>query len=354
MCTHALVVSSFLCVAASVRGHRRDECTGNSTLAVLNETKVREFNRMLSEPQHPEVQRAWWSNHTPLEVIPSPFGKHCIPRRNGCQPKDPAFIRCGAAPGENRNATPTKTGGWPLCFRLLDISQAAHAMSDERSSALGTQAGAISRPLFYSFGLAGEWDPDDRLAGLGFEVHSFDPTERYLQAHRSHNVTGVHFHYTGLSTKASCQGSTSTSGGIYGRLGGNLLNLGQIQSRLGHDGASIAGMKIDCEGCEWDAFSHMAAFDHHAMDGIVMLMIEVHQVTSLKMAGHADFLKFQRFFEYIFEEQGFRFFFHHANWGGRPDTDVHPEMVRLGARPNHCCFEIGLVKPHLIEHLLAN
>lgn len=92
---------------------------------------------------------------------------------------------------------------------LLDISQAAHAMSDERSSALGTQAGAISRPLFYSFGLAGEWDPDDRLAGLGFEVHSFDPTERYLQAHRSHNVTGVHFHYTGLSTKASCQHSTS-------------------------------------------------------------------------------------------------------------------------------------------------
>jgi len=40
MCSHALVVSSFL-VAASVRGHRRDECTGNSTLAVLNGTKVR-------------------------------------------------------------------------------------------------------------------------------------------------------------------------------------------------------------------------------------------------------------------------------------------------------------------------
>ena len=114
----------------------------------------------------------------------------------------------------------------------------------------------------------------------------------------------------------------------------------------------IALLKIDCEGCEWDAFSHMAAFDHHAMDGIVLLMIEVHLVTSLKMAGHADFLKFQRFFEYLFEEQGFRFFFHHANWG--MTRDVHPEMVRLGARPNHCCFEIGLVKPHLIEHLLAN
>ena len=82
-----------------------------------------------------------------------------------------------------------------------------------------------------------------------------------------------------------------------------------------------------------------------ALKGVRMLLLEVHQVRTLKMTGRAtDLRKFQDFFEYIFQRLGFRLFYHHANWGGPPATDVVEKMVRLGARPNHCCFELGLVQ----------
>ena len=76
-----------------------------------------------------------------------------------------------------------------------------------------------------------------------------------------------------------------------------------------------------------------------------------------------DVIKFQTFFEFIFEEHGFRIFFQRVNGGGSNWTLI-PSMAELGARqgpaPGHypsthpihrgvetipCCFELGLVKP---------
>ena len=33
--------------------------------------------------------------------------------------------------------------------------------------------------------------------------------------------------------------------------------------------------------------------------------------------------------------------------------NVSPQMVELGARPNHCCFELGLVNDRAVERDLA-
>ena len=38
--------------------------------------------------------------------------------------------------------------------------------------------------------------------------------------------------------------------------GGELLSLSEIQQRLEHQGDKLA-IKMDCEGCEWDARPHM-------------------------------------------------------------------------------------------------
>lgn len=79
----------------------------------------------------------------------------------------------------------------------------------------------------------------------------------------------------------------------------------------------------------------------NALDDIEMLLIEVHQVKSLKMSGsHDDLRKFQDFFEYIFVQQGFRLFYSHANWGGPPDRKlpheepaIEPKIMSAAARP---------------------
>lgn len=80
-----------------------------------------------------------------------------------------------------------------------------------------------------------------------------------------------------------------------------------------------------------------------ALDGVSMLLVEVHLSKTLQMSGEVpgDLRKFQDFFEYIFVDQGFRFFYHHANqgWARAP-----PTMIELGARRTHCCYEIGLFR----------
>ena len=79
-----------------------------------------------------------------------------------------------------------------------------------------------------------------------------------------------------------------------------------------------------------------------ALDGVSMLLFEVHISMKLKMSGvGVDLRKFQDFFEYLLEVEGFRFFYHHANQGWH-----HPPaaMVELGASPRVCCYEIGLYR----------
>ena len=48
------------------------------------------------------------------------------------------------------------------------------------------------------------------------------------------------------------------SGGTYGNLTGPLYSLERIIRKLGHGGRTIDMLKIDCEGCEWDALHHLA------------------------------------------------------------------------------------------------
>ena len=316
-------------------------CSGLSSS--LNETKVRELLRMLVSPADAEVQRLWWATgHAPLERLERPYDLNCNRDANGCDPADPALVRCSNESGGNRRAVPRHTGAWPICNPLL-----------ERLLLGGGGAGAANigvRPLAYSFGIAREWHFDDAMADLGFEVHSFDPTIREQKRHASHRHAHTHFHYQGIHSNLGCRSSGARSGGVYGGLGGSMLTLAQIREQLQHTDRPVRILKLDCEGCEWDVFYQMSREHQHALDSVSMLLIEVHQVRTLQMKDVADLRKFQEFFEFIFERQGFRFFFHHRNYGGPPDIDVHPRLLALGAQPDTCCFEIGLVKPH---HLLT-
>lgn len=197
----------------------------NTTLAcaeypAADESSMRQFLKVLSNPRDHATQASWWVQHTPLARIDHPL---CERERNGthCSSLDfPAYVRCSSDPGANRKAAPHVEGEWPLCRELL----------------LRTPAASVQRPLAYSFGIAGEFNFDDQMADLGFEVHSFDPTTKFRQQHEAHNKvnSNVHFHYAGLQAESSCQQKVAKSGGSYGALGGKLLPLAEVRRQLGH------------------------------------------------------------------------------------------------------------------------
>ena len=187
------------------------------------------------------------------------------------------------------------------------------------------------------------------MAARGCEVHSFDPTIESREAHESHNVPGVHFHYAGVRSNLKCDKShtwTSGDGGGAERTVDSsvMAQLGKLRSDLGHGGRRIDVLKIDCEGCEWDVFYQLATTSPEALDGVRSIMIEIHVVKSLQMASAADLVKFEVVMKYLFDTLGFRVWYLHDNPGAQVDRAVHDDLLSLGMRPNQCCYELGLVR----------
>lgn len=342
----------------------------------LDFAKLRAFNLMLAAPARSDVQERWWVQHTPLQRIgfcmPTFFGP-----KERCNPNEDALIRCGTVPdGANQASLPNRSGAWPICLNMMDV-RSAQASTVRRCAEMPCGNGAAlsefsarqeqkhrdfvpdaaapwDRPLFYSFGIANDWFPDDFLGRHGFEVHSFDPTAATRSVHLAHQSPGVTFHHLGLqSSLASCRNSQRGTT-KYGLLSGELHSLTNLRNTLNHTHRRINIMKIDCEGCEWDAFWEMSRFDTHALDDVEMLLIEVHPVRERMLRTDADLRKFVAVWEYLLEQQGFRFFFHRPNAGARhPTWTLHKHMSATGALRKVCCFELGLVKPHSVKRHLA-
>ena len=95
------------------------------------------------------------------------------------------------------------------------------------------------------------------MADAGCTVHSFDPTTKTRAGHEAHVHERVSFHYIGLRGRpddsSQAVGNAKT---YYGALGGRMLDLGEIMEELGHKRVDV--IKLDCEGCEWEAFAHLA------------------------------------------------------------------------------------------------
>ena len=311
-----------------------------------NLTTVSLFNFVLRNPQNATVQHDWWLQHTPQERIKDPICRWCANIGNppGCHPHKgphcprtaPAYMACSSEPGVNIHATPHLPGGWPMCPQLLGSFH-------NRSTA---------RPLAFSFGIALDFTFDNEMSALGYEVHSFDPTISLRDRHEAHNTTGVRFHFEGLAGEAACLGSAMKQGGSYGRLGSQLLTLSALRRRHAKPaGRQLRVLKIDCEGCEWEAFWEMAnAWESGApdpLDDVSVLLIEVHVLRALKMQTDADVLMFSSFFRYVFLHHGFRLFYTHVNDGRASDRHhgAHPTMVAHGAHPKDCCYELALARP---------
>ena len=61
----------------------------------------------------------------------------------------------------------------------------------------------------------------------------------------------------------------------------NALTLGQIQARLGHTGRHIDLLKVDCEGCEWDALTRVFGDLRAGNLTVGQIQVELHAPVSI-------------------------------------------------------------------------
>ena len=138
-------------------------------------------------------------------------------------------------------------------------------------------------------------------------------------------------------------------GGTYGNLTGPLLPLDRIVKRLGHVGRRIDVLKVDCEGCEWDAFHHLGTTKAGlaVLENVDTIYLELH--LSLQLSTADDLLKFATMYHVLFERLGFQMWWVHPNGARAPGVYMHEQLRRLkypasvwerGPAPH--AWEIGL------------
>ena len=194
--------------------------------------------------------------------------------------------------------------------------------------------------LAFSVGIGNAWQFDDALATqLGCEVHSFDPTQELLAAHKAHHVPGVQFHYVGLGRMQA---------NAYGQKGrdAQMMHLPEMMRRWAGK-RTIDVLKLDCEGCEWGVLNLLAFEYPSLLRRVRLLLVELHVSTVLQMRKGREL---RVLMNHVFRDHGFRTYRHRTNLGKvRDRMRVLPELAEAGLDPEPCCYELHLMRENATD-----
>jgi len=200
--------------------------------------------------------------------------------------------------------------------------------------------------VVYSFGIRDIFENELLMGRHGCEVHAFDCTVD-LAASLGENV---HFHKW-------CLGKGSEELKLDGLLSGEnhetmeFLSLPDIIKRLGHEETTLTVLKMDCEGCEWDALDTLLQEMPGFFWKINMLMLELHFVTAVDstlatrekevetMARVSEGLRNYRTYGYSINSDTDRTRF--------SDPKYYAPLFKAGLHMGACCYEVSLVRKDL-------
>jgi len=130
---------------------------------------------------------------------------------------------------------------------------------------------------------------------FGCEVHTFDPTGNSEVWGKQAEEQGILFHPWGLGVADTPSESEAKPVGP-----NSYLSFARIASELGHSDRRIDLLKIDCEGCEYEAFAQIWPDTASGKFSIGQVLIELHNPEFSKLnaffsgAGDAGFDVFHK------------------------------------------------------------
>lgn len=204
----------------------------------------------------------------------------------------------------------------------------------------------LGRCLVISIGIGGVLYFEEAMAGLGCDVHAFDPTSELREKHerivrkwgseQATNAGRIHFHFAGLGTE-------TLEKTPYGTLGGPVFELRKLL-RLANVSQNqvIDILKLDCEGCEWGAFKQLQRHDAALLGRVRQLLVELHfgsstMIPPTRAALHA-------FLDHVVQDHRFRTFKWTPNGGNvpKPINFTDPILRELALSPQLCCYELHM------------
>jgi hypothetical protein len=236
-----------------------------------------------------------------------------------------------------------------------------------------------------SVGIGEDWHFEHWQSSLGCNIHAFDPTIRLRARHESFANNSrkrgkqIHFHFAGLGggnaslckiynvkelvpcsefakarerQKAESQRGRRLSVGTYFRHygtidGERLFPLdGLLQmARLGRQ-HRVDVLKIDCEGCEWDAFAELQRSSPQLLARVDQLIVELHLRTQFQLHGMDQL---ERLLRHLFVDHGFRIFRAKPEPGvptALSHTNAPPGLADAGFETNKfVATELSLMRP---------
>lgn len=161
--------------------------------------------------------------------------------------------------------------------------------------------------LVYGVGIADDWNFEKAMAKRGCEVHAFDPTIDKPPTDEP-SLPNLHFHRWGLAGKTEHDGTHEVRGTLSGKKTTTqpMFTLEDMMRELGHSGRELTVLKVDCEGCEWNALPvvpstlwskiDQMSLELHYSDGLMLDTTEqIHKAATLAGELHKQgFVKWRK------------------------------------------------------------
>ena len=203
-----------------------------------------------------------------------------------------------------------------------------------------------------SIGIGGDWEFELLALARGCEVHAFDPTlalrKQHMQMARliQREFPRLQFHLLGLGGPKSKALSGGAQGNQYDRAGTGLAELIQLDEMMARfaRGRRVDILKIDCEGCEHEAFNHVASHAPQLLCSVAQLSIEVHFKVAENVTTQHDVAAWMR---HVWDEHGFRSFRTVLNTGWDSPLFQLRHITGLensGLSPDVCCYNVQMLK----------
>ena len=112
------------------------------------------------------------------------------------------------------------------------------------------------------------------------------------------------------------------------------------------ESARINVLKIDCEGCEWDAFDHLVRVSPQLLARVEQLVLELHLRVQFMLTGMAQL---ERLLRHLYLDHGFRVFRSEPSSGfvgALSHTQAPADLIASGFETTRwVAVELSLMRP---------